>query len=190
MISLFFLFFITVVISDQIILKDKCDYHMFQHINCNDLNIKLEYNATNKVSFISTTQQYCDQFKSNCILEEYYPRLSVIKERHYNGILKSKEYEDDDICMLFIENDGQNNTTINFNLNIICSDVHVNTLSITAILLISGGLFFIVLFIYIIYCKYKENRNEIKELKIQLRQLNEHDQHSVKVYKKMDESVV
>lgn len=186
---LFLLFFFSFSLADQIILKDQCDYKMFQHIQCNDLNINLNYVSTNIVSFISTTQQYCDQFKSNCQLEQYYPRLSVIKEKNYKGILKSREDDSDDICMFFMSN-SQELTIINYNITNDCFDIHINKLSITTILLISFIIFIVFMLIYIAYCKYKQNKKEINELKIQLRQFDDHNNdHAVHIYQKMEESL-
>ena len=190
---IFFFFLLThlthLINADQITLKNQCDYKMFQHIQCNDLIINLSYQSDNIVSFISTTQQYCDQFKTNCELEQYYPRLSVIKEKYYKGILKSKENEDDDICMFFMSN-SQEITNVNYNMTNICFDVHVNKLSITSILLISFSIFIVCVFIYIVYCKYKQSKKEINELKIQLRQFNDHnDDHRVHIIRNIDESV-
>src|SRR5271170_6058286 len=150
MIFFFFLFFHLTTNADQITLKNQCDYKMFQHIQCNDLNINLNYQSDNIISFISTTQQYCDQFKTNCKLEQYYPRLSVIKEKYYKGILKSKENEDDDICMFFMSNTKEI-TKVNYNITNECFDIHVNKLSITSILLISFSIFIVCIFIYIVY---------------------------------------
>ena len=56
-------------------------------------------------------------------------------------------------------------------------DIHVNKLSIISILLISFSIFAFFVLIYIGYCKYKQNRNEIRKniLKIQLRQFDDHN---------------
>jgi hypothetical protein len=179
-IIIIFLFFIFLINSEEIILKDKCDYKMFQHIQCSNLNIKLKYNSSNIVSFITTTQQFCDQFKTECLIEEYYPKLSVIKEKNFKGILKSNENDDDDICMFFYG--CYNQTRITYDINIECFEVEMNLISIPMIFIISSVLLLFLILIYLSYQKYK-SKKEINELKMKLinEQQNENEEYPIKI---------
>jgi hypothetical protein len=114
------------------------------------------------------------------LIEEYYPKLSVIKEKNFKGILKSNENDDDDICMFFYG--CYNQTRITYDINIECFEVEMNLISIPMIFIISSVLLLFLILIYLSYQKYK-SKKEINELKMKLinEQQNENEEYPIKI---------
>lgn len=179
-----FLFLIFIVVKSNVIDLKYCDYKMYQHISCNDFNIKLKYNSylynnpdiPKYSSFITTTQQYCDEYKSLCKIDQYYPKLSIIKESNFDGILKDYTQDDDDLCMIFINTNKDMIITVNYTLSYQCLDNFDNSMSLTKKILIAISILIIVsIFIScLLYIKYKNDKN-IKDLKIKLKQYSDNE---------------
>lgn len=188
MFKYFFFLFVFVQVQAKIINLKLCEYEMYQHIQCNSINIKLNYNSyfnktSELISFITTTQQYCDEYKNICKIEQYYPRLSVIRESSFGGILKDYANDNDDLCMIFIINNRKENDevvidkiiTINYNISYVCLDENSNSISTTSIIIICISIVFVIILGYMVYCKYKIDKKEITGLKEKLHKYSEHD---------------
>jgi hypothetical protein len=192
----YIIYLLLLTCSAEIINLKPCEYKMYQHIQCNNINIKLSYKAyannttiPKPISFITTTQQYCDEYKNLCKLDQYYPRLSVIKESSFNDILKDNANDDDDICMIFIVNnkkdvdlveefsitnksnklDLSDSVTINYTLSHTCLDTKPNSISTVGIIIICVGIVSFLIIGYVLYYKHKNNKKEITKLKVQLK---------------------
>lgn len=180
---MFKLFFLFAIVNANVINLKYCDYKMYQHIACNDFNIKLKYNSylynnthiPKVISFITTTQQYCDEYKSLCKIDQYYPRLSVHKEDHFDNTLKDYTNDNDDLCMIFITNNKDITVSVNYTLSYQCLDNFDNSISLTTKILIIVIVMIVIFIIYVIYRKYKNDKNKIKDLQIKLKQYTDNE---------------